>query len=192
MLMVPTRRTQAERRAATRAALLEAARGLFAERGFAATGREDVAERAGVTRGALYHHFESMTALAIAVVEDVDAELQDRVVQAAAKGRSPLDALLRSCDAYLDACAEPGIARIVAEAPGFVGADVLHDLGDRSCARLLEGGLGDGLDPPGDRAVAARVLLAMLDEAAMVVAREPRARTRVRSTVRAMVERLFA
>ena len=190
--MVTTRRTQAERRATTRAALLGAARTLFAERGFTATGREDVAELAGVTRGALYHHFDSMTALAVAVVEDVDAELQERVMQAAARGRTPLDALLRSCDAYLDACAEPGIARIVAEAPGFVGADALRDISDRSCAQLLEEGLGDGLDAPGDRATSARLLLGMLDEAAMIVANDPRARTRVRSTVRAMVERLFA
>ncbi|MGH9273752.1 MAG: helix-turn-helix domain-containing protein, partial [Acidimicrobiales bacterium] len=54
-LSTPVRRSQQERRATTRAALLLAARELFTERGFAGTGREDIAERAGVTRGALYH-----------------------------------------------------------------------------------------------------------------------------------------
>lgn len=189
---VTVRRTQAERRETTRAALLAAARELFAERGFAATGREDIAERAGVTRGALYHHFDSKAALALAVIEELDAELRATVLAAGQRGTDPLDSLRRSCRAYLDACADPGIARIVAEAPAFLGPELLRAIGDASCLHLLEAGMGEGLSAPGDRATAARLLLGMLDEAAVLVASDPRARNRVRSTVDAMVERIFA
>ncbi|HZN15778.1 MAG TPA: helix-turn-helix domain-containing protein, partial [Acidimicrobiales bacterium] len=73
--MATTRRTQAERSATTKAALLAAARELFAENGFAATGRDDIAERAGVTRGALYHHYDSKEALLRAVVLEMEREL---------------------------------------------------------------------------------------------------------------------
>src|SRR6516162_11781160 len=81
-----SRRRQADRSAATIAALVGAARELFAEQGFAATSRDQIAERAGVTRGALYHHFESKTALAAAVVAELETDLVDRVVSAALEG----------------------------------------------------------------------------------------------------------
>src|ERR1700722_15478697 len=71
------RETQAVRSARTRRALLDAARALFAEKGFAATGRDEIAERAGVTRGALYHHFASKTEVAAAVVAELESELVD-------------------------------------------------------------------------------------------------------------------
>ena len=74
------RETQVARSARTRAALLKAARELFAEKGFAQTGREEIAERAGVTRGALYHHFASKTEVAAAVVAALETELVDLVV----------------------------------------------------------------------------------------------------------------
>ncbi|HEV8064003.1 MAG TPA: helix-turn-helix domain-containing protein, partial [Acidimicrobiales bacterium] len=78
-----TRRTQAERSATTREALLTAARELFAEKGYTATGREQVADRAGVTRGALYHHFANKQALFTAVVEAVEVETCRRIAEAA-------------------------------------------------------------------------------------------------------------
>jgi AcrR family transcriptional regulator len=68
----PNRRTQSERRAHTRAALIDAGRALFTERGFAGAGREEIVERAGLTRGALYHHFASKEDLFAAVYEAVE------------------------------------------------------------------------------------------------------------------------
>src|SRR5262249_11751677 len=97
-----TRRTQAERSEATRGALLDAARELFAANGFAATGRDEIAARAGVTRGALYHHFASKEALFRAVVEQLEEELAARIIAAAAKEPDPRQHLRVGCHAFLD------------------------------------------------------------------------------------------
>ena len=65
------RRTQAERRASTRRALLDAARSLFAEKGYQQTTAEEIVRRAELTRGALYHHFEDKKDLFGAVVDEI-------------------------------------------------------------------------------------------------------------------------
>src|ERR1700750_1770137 len=71
-------RAQAERSLATRTALLATARELFAARGYAAVGTEEIVRAAGVTRGALYHHFDGKLELFAAVYEQVEAELVQR------------------------------------------------------------------------------------------------------------------
>src|ERR1700722_4604438 len=91
------RETQATRSARTRGALLHAARRLFAEKGFAATGGGEIAAQAGVARGALYHPFSSKTELAAAVVEQVEDELVELVVAAARQGTGVRDQLHRGC-----------------------------------------------------------------------------------------------
>ena len=131
------RQTQAARSARTRGALLQAARELFAEKGFAATGREEIAERAGVTRGALYHHFASKTELAAAVVEQLEGELVELVVAAALEGTGVRDQLHRGCRAYMDACADPTMARILADAPAVLGLEACRALDAVACAPLL-------------------------------------------------------
>src|ERR1044072_5758695 len=80
------RRTQAERSEATRRALGEAARPLFAAGGYAGVGTEEIVRSAGVTRGALYHHFGGKRDLFEAVYEQVEADLAERV---AAGGAAP-------------------------------------------------------------------------------------------------------
>jgi AcrR family transcriptional regulator len=191
--------TQAERSARTRAALLGAARELFTERGFAQTGRDDIAERAGVTRGALYHHFASKADVVAAVVDELEAELVDRVVAAGRAGTGPLDQLRRSCRAYIDACTEPAIARILlTEAPAVLSLAQCRAI-DESCVRLLGVALSraaaEGTDVPGDPDIAAGLLVGMLNEAAMLVgaADNPLVeRERVSSTVDAFIERLLS
>src|SRR5438105_2439049 len=117
-----TRRTQAERTATTRAALLAAARELFAENGFVATNREQIAERAGVTRGALYHHFGSKEQLFREVVETLESEIGARVMTAAAASGDAADQLRLGCMAFLDACLDRAVQRIVLiEAPVVLG-----------------------------------------------------------------------
>jgi AcrR family transcriptional regulator len=190
------RRTQAERRAATRAALLTAARELFAERGYAATGRDDIAARAGVTRGALYHHFANKAEAFEAVVDELDAELLARVISAARRGTGPLDQLRRAARAYIDACTEPAIARILlTDAPTVLGWAALRARSAATCQALLEGVLAeDGIDAPGAPDVTAALLLGLLDEAALLVASAPdprAARTRIRNTVDALLVKLL-
>src|ERR687890_2389322 len=96
--------TQAERTATTTAELVARARELFAQRGFAATSIEDIVRAAGVTRGALYHHFDSKTDVFRAVFEDEQRRLAERVVEAAAGADGPLAALETGCLAFLEEC----------------------------------------------------------------------------------------
>ena len=107
------RRTQAERSRATRAALLASARALFTDRGYTGTSRDDIATGAGVTRGALYHHFDGKEGLFQAVVEESMKELKARLVAAAAGARGPVEALEAGVRAYLAACAEPGQLKVM-------------------------------------------------------------------------------
>jgi AcrR family transcriptional regulator len=193
-----SRRTQAERTAATRSALLRAARDLFAERGYAATGREEIAERAGVTRGALYHHFDSKADVFTAVVEQLQTDLVDRVVAASKPGRTAVEKLRRSCRAYIDASAEARTARILVDAPAVLGADVCRAMDAESCVPLLEGvfalASAEGVALPGDPQVAALLVLGMLNEAATLVASAPvpaAERGRVTRTVEAFLSRVL-
>ena len=86
-------RTQPERLAATRAALLRAARSIFAEQGYEQAATEEIVRRAKVTRGALYHHFEDKRALFDAVASEVASEIAARV-DAMTPMHDPLKALI--------------------------------------------------------------------------------------------------
>src|SRR5271155_5190685 len=113
--MAPTRRTQAERAAETRDALIAAARPLFAAQGFSEAALETIVRAAGVTRGALYHHFADKTELFAAVFEQVEAEVAARMGEAiAASNQTDAGEGMRlGADFWLDACADGEIQRIV-------------------------------------------------------------------------------
>jgi AcrR family transcriptional regulator len=171
-------RTQAERSAATRAALIGAARRLFAERGYAAVGTPEVAAAAGVTRGALYHQFAGKAELFLAVYEALEQELAERVGEqvAAAGATDPIDALAAGAEAFLDACAEPEVQRIVLiEAPAVLGWDTWRAIGLKYGLGLTEAILRTAIDAGriGEQPVRplAHVLIGALDEAALYVAR---------------------
>jgi len=106
----PLRVRQAE---ATRELLISTARELFAERGFAGTSIEDIIERAGVARGALYHHFNGKDALFRAVYDAVQAEAVSRIVATALAQSEPWDAVRAGLSAFLDVCLDPAFRRIV-------------------------------------------------------------------------------
>jgi AcrR family transcriptional regulator len=171
------RRRQADRTAATRAALVAAARALFAEHGFAEVGTERVAQAAGVTRGALYHQFADKTDLFAAVLEAVEVDLTARLIEVvdAAAGGDPLDLLIAGADAWLDASTEPEVRRIVLlDGPSVLGWERWREVGMRHGFGLVSGLLGElieaGAVPVQPIGPLAHVLIGALDEASLYVA----------------------
>jgi AcrR family transcriptional regulator len=162
---------------ATRAALVVAARPLFAARGFAGVGTEEIVRAAGVTRGALYHQFRDKRELFAAVFEQLEAELAQRVSEAAAASGAtePLAALRVGTHAWLDACTEPAVQRIVLlDAPAVLGSERAREIGLRHSVGLVEAALQAAVDagqlaPQPVRALA-HVLIGAVDEAALYVA----------------------
>ncbi len=113
----PGRRTNDERAKATRAALITAARRLFEQRGYSATATEDVVRAASVTRGALYHHFGDKRDLLRAVVIEIQEELLDRVIAAAAAATSPWAMFVAGWLAVLDIADRPEARVLMVDAP---------------------------------------------------------------------------
>lgn len=172
------RRTQAERSAATRSALVRAARELFARDGYAATGREMIVERAGVTRGALYHHFADKEALFRAVFEELEAEVMARSAEAAmtVPPDDPLGQLRAGCLAYLDIALDPAVQRIcLLDAPSVLSPAVRQEVLDAYAVGLvrevLQAAMDSGALARQPLEPLTHVLLAALHEAALYVAR---------------------
>jgi AcrR family transcriptional regulator len=194
-----TRRTQAERSATTRAALLAAARELFAANGFAATGREQIAESAGVTRGALYHHFGSKEQLFRVVVEELEIELGGKVMMAAATSPDAAEQLRLGCMAFLDACLDPAVRRVVLiEAPVVLGWDQWREIdaqhGLLLVTHALQAVVESGQMSPVAVEPLAHLLLGALNEAAMLVAnaKKPKvARAEVGATLDLLLDRII-
>ena len=195
-------RTQTERRAATRAALIEAARPLFAERGYAHVGTEEIVRAAGVTRGALYHHFDGKDGLFTAVFEAVEAELLTRIATHAETvgAASPLATLHVGIDAMLDAALDPGLAQIVLiDAPAVLGWQAWREIGWRYGMGMIESVLAAAMEigelPPRPARPLAHVLLGALDEATLYVARaedQQAARADMAQTMSALLDGLRA
>lgn len=170
-------RTKAQQRESTTAALVAAARQLFTERGYAAVGTEEIVQLAGVTRGALYHHFRTgKEELFRAVLVQISAETTRRIAGRAAAAPDPWEALVAGIDAFLDACTTPEMQRIVlVDGPSVLGWDLWRAIDADHGLGLLEAALQRAIDagrlPPQPARAAADVLLGALDEAAMVVAR---------------------
>jgi AcrR family transcriptional regulator len=171
------RTKHAERSEATRAALIAAARPLFAERGFAGVGTEEVVRAAGVTRGALYHQFADKRDLFAAVFEQVEAEVTQRTARAAvASGASdPLAVLRIGAVGWLEACSAPEVQRIVLlDGPAVLGWELSREIGMRYALGLIENELQAAVDAgslePQPVAALAHVLIGALDEAALYVA----------------------
>ena len=190
-----TRRTQAERRANTRAALIDAARDLFAAKGFAATGREEIVERAGVTRGAMYHHFASKEDLFQAVYEQLETELMEAIVVAAAAATDPIEQLRLGARAFLDAAADdPAVRRVVLlDAPSVLSAEVRHELSEMYgmgvTREVLEHAMAVGRIARQPVELLAPIVLAALHQAAELVA-DGKDRAKMGVIVERMIEGL--
>lgn len=190
-MSVKRRRSNRERAEDTRGRLLAAARRLFAERGYAAVGVDEAARAAGCTKGALYHHFRDKRELFRAVVEDLEGGILDRLRAAAATAGDPAGRLRAACEAYLDACVDPAVGRIVVlDAPGVLGWEAW-------CALDRAYGLGFFADllraarpeDPG-AASAAQMLLGALNVAGRVIA-QAEDRRAARRQVGGTIERVL-
>jgi AcrR family transcriptional regulator len=191
------RRTQAERTEATREALIAAARRLFTERGYENVGTEEVVRAAGVTRGALYHHFGDKASLLRAVYERVEAESTERVARVVlgSELHSPLDAMKAGIEAFLEECAKPQLRQIALhDAPAVLGWERWREIGAANGLGLIEASLGAAIEAGEIRPLpvkpTAHLLMGALDEAAMVLARDerPEARAEVTEVLVALLE----
>jgi AcrR family transcriptional regulator len=195
-----TRRTQVERSDATRAALVAAARELFARDGYAGVGTEEIVRAAGVTRGALYHHFGGKEALLEAVYEQIEAEFLQRIgtLVGPQEETDPLGALATGAEAYIEASRDPEVHRIVLlDAPSVLGWERWREIGWRYAMGMTEAVLGAAIEagqiPAQPLRPLAHVLLGALDEAALYVARaeDPEAaRAEIAPVVRRLIEGL--
>jgi len=191
------RRTQADRSAATRDALLAAGRRLFAEHGFADVSTDAIVAEAGVTRGALYHQFADKTALFDAVLEAVEADVANRLAAAAAAAGidDPIDAMRHVLRTWLEICVEPEIHRIaLIDGPSVVGWAHWREVCQRHVFGLAEAMLKQGIDdgrvrPQPVRALA-HVLMGASDEAALYVA-ESADPARARAEMLQVLDRLI-
>ena len=151
------RTKHAERSEATRAALMAAARPLFAERGFAGVGTEEIVRAAGVTRGALYHQFKDKEDLALAVVRWTDETWRREVGEQADRESDPVAALIALARGHAVLCRRD-VARVaMALRLEFSGQNhpvgrELHRVSEglvERCSRLIDAGRRDGSIPPG-------------------------------------------
>ncbi len=132
--MKVSRKSQTERRAATRAILMATARRLFAAHGFNDVSNDKIVHEAGVTRGALYHHFADKTALFAAVFEEIEAEILVRIESsiAALGPMDPIAQMRAGVSTWLDICQEPEVHRItILDAPAVLGLSRWNEIGNK-------------------------------------------------------------
>jgi AcrR family transcriptional regulator len=178
-----------------------AARRLFTERGYDAVGTEEIVRAAGVTRGALYHHFGGKADLLEAVYERLEAESTERVARVVlgSELESPLEAMKAGVEAFLDECAEPELQRIALhDAPAVLGWDRWREIAAANGLGLIEASLTAAIEAGEIRQLPvkpmAHLLLGALDEAAMLVARseDPVGRAEVTAVLLALLESFAA
>lgn len=164
-----------ERAKDTRATLVDRARELFGRRGYAAVGTEEIVRAAGVTRGALYHHFADKRDLFRAVHEELEAQIVARIAADMAGVSDPREVLATGMRSFLDACLEPAGMRIgVLDAPTVLGWSAWREIGARHGLGLLVAGLQGAMDAGALRRTEVRplahLLFGALSEAALLVA----------------------
>lgn len=172
----PKESVQARRSAATRRKLIDAARPLFAEHGYAAVGTEQIVRAAGVTRGAMYHQFADKLDLFAALVEEEEAAATQAIAEGAlaAPGEAH-ELLLAGARAFFEQTADPAVRQLLLiDAPSVLGHARWRELGLKYGLGLVEAVLQQGMEAGTLRQRPARplaqILLGALDEAALMVA----------------------
>ena len=156
--------------------MLDAARDLFFKNGYAATGTPEVVDQAGVTRGALYHHFKDKKALFQAVVEAEAAQIAEEIDAGAQNSASPMEALLNGARAYFNAMRKPGRVRLMLiEGLSILGPDEMRRIDFETGGRELRSGIMDALGdnvPSAEIEICADLISAMFDRAALACAEQ--------------------
>ncbi len=193
-------RTQAERMAATRAALLKEARTIFAASGYEAAATEEIVKRAKVTRGALYHHFKDKRALFEAVVEEVARGIAGTIDDVTVPVTDPLGTLIEGTKAFIDACLDPAVRRIyLIDAPAVLGWHRWREIDAPHGVRSLREGVAAVLAERPDPGLAVEPVTFLLsgafNEAALWIAEakdEKAARKEMDRVLAELIARLFA
>jgi AcrR family transcriptional regulator len=181
---------------ATRKALVDVGRKLFAKRGYADVGTEEIVRRAGVTRGALYHHFTGKEDLFRAVAEQVEEEMTRKSAEAALAHEDPWEQQRAGWEAFLDACLDPAVQRIILlDAPSVLGPKEWREIASRYGLALVQFGIQSLIDAgliakqPVDPL--AHLVIGALSEEAVVIA-QAEDTTAARAEMGAALERLMA
>jgi AcrR family transcriptional regulator len=183
---------------ATRRAVLDAARAAFGARGYAQASVDEIAAAAGVTKGAVYHHFESKEALFLAALELVDERTVVEIAAATEGARTTWAAAIAALDAFLDRCLDPMYRRVCfEEGPQALGFVAWWEHGERHVEGMLKAALVALVDE-GDIVVRdidamSATLYGSLTAGALAIARadDPRAaRKAVRTTLLQLLEGL--
>jgi len=159
----------------TRARVIAAARRLFAEKGFFATGTNEITQAAGLpSRGSLYHHFPNKELLFAAVLEQVEADLGETVAAGISSG-TWFGRLEQALDGFLDASLEQEVRRILLiDGPAVLGWDAWREVEARyglgAIKQMLEEGQREGTIVVDDPDAMAHLLLSVVDEAALFIA----------------------
>jgi len=169
------RRSNEARSGAMRAALMAAGREIFVSAGFAAATTPAIVAAAGVTRGALYHHFTDKTALFEAVIRAEAGAVAAAIDAATVAPADPLEALRTGGRAFLQAMKAPGRARLLlVEGPAVLGPAAMAAIDAATGAATLRAGLAEamaqGLLRPLPPDATAQVLSAGYDRAALAIA----------------------
>lgn len=175
MQMDSGRRTNPERSAEMRARLISAARALFVADGYAATSTPALVSKAGVTRGALYHHFPDKQAVFRAVAEAESAAVAQAIDDAESANMSAFDRLLAGARAYIQAMRVAGRVRLIlVDGPAVLGREAMRAIearhGDASLKIGLQDAMSDGALPDLPLNALSALLSAMFERAAMEVA----------------------
>ena len=194
MQMELKRRTNVERAQSTRLQLMAAGRRLFTEKGYAETGTPELVAAAGVTRGALYHHFADKQALFRAVVESESAAVAEAINEATPPTLGAVDALIAGGDVFLASLTEAGRARLLLlDGPAVLGRLVMDEIDALHAGRTLREGLAMAMDAGSIRGLPLEALAAQLsavfDRAALAVAHGARVEDQ-RAVLRAIIEGL--
>jgi AcrR family transcriptional regulator len=186
-------RASAADAAQTAQTVLASATDLLAARGFASVSLDDVAGAAGVTRGAVYHHYRSKAGLFRAVASRLQSEVAEAVVAAAeGAGADPRSQLRAGCHAFLDAITAAPAARVLlVDAPAVFGWEQWRELDAENSVVHLREALADVGVPSGLLDATAAQLSGAMNEAALWIARQPRG-AEARDAAHQVLDRVLA